>query len=322
MPLLDVDHLVVDLATPAGTLHAVREVSFHVERGETLCIVGETGCGKSMTALALMGLLPRSAIWRARHLAFDGENLNASSIGRLRGNRMAMVFQEPTTALNPCYTIGDQLSEAHRRHKGSSQRAARERAIEILEKVGVSAATERLSQYPHQLSGGLRQRVLISMALICDPALLIADEPTSALDATIQAQILRLLVDLQCNLGIAILLITHDLGVVARVAHRVAVMYAGEVVETATVADLFAAPRHPYTRGLMASIPVPGKTPPGERLAAIPGTVPSLIGEVCGCAFRNRCPHATAICADPIVPRSAADHLWRCVLAELPTETV
>jgi peptide/nickel transport system ATP-binding protein len=319
MPLLEVEHLIVDLATPAGNLHAVRDVSFHVERGETLGIVGETGCGKSMTALALMDLLPRSAVWSARRLTFEGKNLNASSIRGLRGNRMAMVFQEPTTALNPCYTIGDQLCEAHRRHKGSSRQAARERAIEILEKVGVSAAPERLAQYPHQLSGGLRQRVLISMALMCDPTLLIADEPTAALDVTIQAQILRLLIDLQRNLGIAMLLITHDLGVVARVAHRVAVMYAGEVVETAATAHLFAAPHHPYTRGLMAS--VPGKTPSGERLAAIPGTVPSLIGEISGCAFRNRCPHATATCADPIAPRSTADHLWRCVLAELPRET-
>jgi peptide/nickel transport system ATP-binding protein len=318
MPLLEVDDLVVDIATPAGTLQAVRGVSFCLERGETLCIVGESGCGKSMTALALMDLMPRTASWHTRRLAFDGADL--SSTARLRGNRIAMVFQEPMTALNPSYTIGDQLAGVHRRHKHSTRRAARERAVELLEKVGISAAAERLGQYPHQLSGGLRQRVMIAMALMCGPDLLIADEPTTALDVTIQAQILRLLIDLQRDLGIAVLLITHDLGVVARVAHRVAVMYAGEIVETATTADLFAAPRHPYTRGLMASIPVPGKTPPGARLGAIPGSVPSLIGATRGCAFRNRCAHATAICVEPIAPRREASHLWRCVLAELPAE--
>jgi peptide/nickel transport system ATP-binding protein len=318
MPVLDVDGLLVDIATPAGTLHAVRDVSFSIERGETLCIVGESGCGKSMTALALMDLVPRAAQWRTRRLAFDSQDV--ASTAPLRGNRIAMVFQEPMTALNPSYTIGDQLAGVHRRHKHSTRRAARERAVDLLEKVGISAAAVRLGQYPHQLSGGLRQRVMIAMALMCGPALLIADEPTTALDVTVQAQILRLLVDLQRDLGIAILLITHDLGVVARVAHRVAVMYAGKIVETAATAELFAAPRHPYTRGLMASIPVPGKTPPGARLAAIRGNVPSLIGEIRGCAYRNRCTYATAVCAEPVEPRQEASHLWRCVLAQCPTE--
>ncbi len=322
MPVLEVDGLVVDIATDAGTLHAVRGVSFRVERGEMLCIVGETGCGKSMTALSLMGLLPRNAVRRARRLALEGEDLSAASLVRLRGNRMSMIFQEPMTALNPCYTIGDQLAEVHRRHKGSSARAARDRAVELLETVGISGAADRLGQYPHQLSGGLRQRVMIAMALMCSPALLIADEPTTALDVTIQAQILRLLLDLQRDLGIEILLITHDLGVVARAADRVAVMYAGEIVETATTAELFATPRHPYTRGLMASIPVPGKTPPGARLGAIPGTVPSLVGEMRGCAFRDRCAHAMPVCSDPIAPRSQAGHVWRCVLEEAPLEAV
>jgi peptide/nickel transport system ATP-binding protein len=278
MPLLEVDALVVDIETPAGILHAVRDVSFRVERGEMLCIVGETGCGKSMTALALMGLLPRNAVRRARRLLLEGEELSAASLVRLRGNRMSMIFQEPMTALNPCYTIGDQLSEVH------------------------------------------RQRVMIAMALMCSPTMLIADEPTTALDVTIQAQILRLLLDLQRDLGIGILLITHDLGVVARAADRVAVMYAGEIVETATTAELFATPRHPYTCGLMASIPVPGKTPPGARLGAIPGTVPALFGEVRGCAFRTRCAHAMPICSNTIVPRSQAAHVWRCVLEETPLE--
>jgi peptide/nickel transport system ATP-binding protein len=323
MSVLSVAGLSVDIATARGTLHAVRDVSFRVERGETLCLVGESGCGKSMTAFALMGLLPRTATRTARVLRFEGEDLTragAARLAQLRGNRMAMIFQEPMTALNPAYTIGDQLAEVLRRHKGASRRAARERAVELLDKVGITAAGERLAQYPHQLSGGLRQRVMIAMALMCAPAILIADEPTTALDVTIQAQILRLLMELQRDLGIALLLITHDFGVVARVADRVAVMYAGEIIEQGSAAALFAAPRHPYTRGLMASIPVPGKTPPGARLGAIPGVVPSLIGDVAGCAFRERCTHARAVCAVPIAPRNEADHEWRCVLGEVPAE--
>jgi peptide/nickel transport system ATP-binding protein len=317
MALLELDGLTVDIATPRGVLHAVRDVSFRIERGETLCLVGESGCGKSMTAFALMGLLPQTASRTARRFRFEDEDLVRAPPGRLgalRGNRMAMVFQEPMTALNPAYTVGDQLAEVHRRHKGSSRQAARERAVELLEKVGITAAAKRLGQFPHQLSGGLRQRVMISMALMCEPALLIADEPTTALDVTIQAQILRLLIELQRDFGIAILLITHDLCVVARTAHRVAVMYAGEVVESGTAAAVFGMPRHPYTRGLMASIPVPGKTPPGARLGAIPGVVPSLIGQMRGCAFRDRCAHAAAICAVPVAVRSQAGHDWRCVL--------
>jgi peptide/nickel transport system ATP-binding protein len=321
VPLLEVDGLVVDIATPRGILHAVRDVSFRIDRGETLCLVGESGCGKSMTAFALMGLLPQTASRTARRFRFEGEDLTRASAGRLgalRGDRMAIVFQEPMTALNPAYTIGDQLTEVRRRHKGSTRHQARERAVELMEKVGITAAGKRLGQFPHQLSGGLRQRIMISMALMCGPALLIADEPTTALDVTIQAQILRLLVELQRDLGIAILLITHDLGVVARTAHRVAVMYAGEIVESGTAAAVFGLPRHPYTRGLMASIPVPGKTPPGARLGAIPGTVPSLIGDIRGCAFRERCAHATAVCAAPVAVRSERGHDWRCVLEARP----
>lgn len=317
-PLLEVESLVVDIAVHSGPLHAVRDVSFQVDRGETLCLVGESGCGKSMTALALMDLLPPAATRRVRRLTFQDENLATAGADRtanLRGHRMVMVFQEPMTAFNPAYTIGNQLAEVHRRHLGSSRRAARERAVELLEKLGVSAASARLGQYPHQLSGGLRQRAMIAMALMCAPALLIADEPTTALDVTIQAQILRLLVDLQRELGIGILLITHDLGVVARVAHRVAVMYAGEIVESGTTAAVFAAPRHPYTRSLLSSIPVPGQTPPGGRLGAIPGMVPSLVGEVRGCAFRDRCPHARGICNSPVAWRTEEHHGWRCVLA-------
>jgi peptide/nickel transport system ATP-binding protein len=316
--LLTVEGLDVDIATPRGMLHAVRDVSFRLDRGETLCLVGESGCGKSMTAFALMGLLPRAAQRRARTLVFEDEDLihvPAARLAALRGNRMAMVFQEPMTALNPAYTVGDQLAEVHRRHKGSTRRAARERAFELLHKVGIAAAGERFGQYPHQLSGGLRQRVMIAMALMCGPALLIADEPTTALDVTIQAQILRLLAELQRDLGIALLHITHDLGVVARIAHRVAVMYAGEIVEAGSAAAVLSEPRHPYTRGLIASVPVPGRVAPGSRLGAIAGVVPSLIGEVRGCAFRDRCVHARDICAAPVAPRAEAGHEWRCVLA-------
>jgi peptide/nickel transport system ATP-binding protein len=321
--LLDVEGLSVDLATPRGTLHAVRDVSFSIEPGEALCLVGESGCGKSMTAYALMGLLPRNATRTAARLRFQDEDLAGASESRLaalRGNRIAMVFQEPMTALNPSYTVGDQLTEVHRRHAGSTRAQAGERAVELMSQVGITAPAERLLQYPHQLSGGLRQRIVIAMALMCGPALLIADEPTTALDVTIQAQILRLLVDLQRRLGIAMLLITHDLGVVARVAHRVLVMYAGEIVEAGTTQAVFAAPRHPYTRGLMASIPVPGRTPPGGRLGAIPGTVPSLVGEMHGCAFRDRCAYAAAACVEPVALRREAGHDWRCVLAALPAE--
>jgi peptide/nickel transport system ATP-binding protein len=259
--VLEVEGLGVDIATPRGPLRAVRDVSFQVKRGETLCIVGESGCGKSITSLAVMSLLPAAARRRATKLALLGEDLLQAApkrVNALRGNRMAMIFQEPMTALNPAYTIGNQLMEVHLLHRGGGAAKARERAIELLGKVGIASAAERLEQYPHQLSGGLRQRVMIAMALMCGPELLIADEPSTALDVTIQAQILRLLADLQKDLGIAMVLITHDLGVVARIAHRVAVMYAGEIVEEGTAERVFASPRHPYTRGLISCIPVPG----------------------------------------------------------------
>ncbi len=315
--VLDVQGLCVDIKTAAGPLHAVRDISFQVRRGETLCIVGESGCGKSMTSLSIMGLLPKVATRSTRALTFLNEDLAKASptrINTLRGNRMAMIFQEPMTALNPAYTIGDQLTEHYRHHKGASKEQAHERAIELLEKVGIASAAQRLGQYPHQLSGGLRQRVMIAMALMCGPELLIADEPSTALDVTIQAQILRLLADLQQELGIAMVLITHDLGVVARIADRVAVMYAGQIVEEGTARDIFANPQHPYTIGLMRCIPVPGKTAPGGKLGTIPGVVPSLIGDISGCAFRDRCEYAQEICEQNI-PIHHASHgqQWRCV---------
>lgn len=316
--VLEVKDLSVDIKTAGGSLHAVRKVSFQVRRGETLCIVGESGCGKSMTSLSIMGLLPKVARRTTQTLKFLGEDLGSASLARinqLRGNSMAMIFQEPMTALNPAYTIGDQLTEHYRHHLGRSKAQAEQRAIELLEKVGIASAGQRLGQYPHQLSGGLRQRVMIAMALMCGPELLIADEPSTALDVTIQAQILRLLADLQAELGIAMVLITHDLGVVARIADRVAVMYAGEVVEEGSAQDIFSHPRHPYTQGLLRCIPVPGRTEPGGKLGTIPGVVPSLIGEMTGCAFRDRCPHAQPVCEQTIpVHRSENDHQWRCVL--------
>jgi peptide/nickel transport system ATP-binding protein len=317
--VLEVEGLDVDIRTAAGVLHPVRDVSFRVRRGETLCLVGESGCGKSITSLAIMDLLPRLATRRARSLRFLGEDLAGAGgkrINALRGDRMAMIFQEPMTALNPAYTIGEQLVEHYRHHKQASLADARARAVELLEKVGIASAGKRLGQYPHQLSGGLRQRVMIAMALMCGPELLIADEPSTALDVTIQAQILRLLADLQAELGIAMVLITHDLGVVARIADRVAVMYAGQVVEEGAAPDIFASPRHPYTVGLMSCIPVPGRTPPGGKLGTIPGVVPSLVGTLQGCSFRDRCVHARPGCELAIpVHRSQAGQQWRCVLA-------
>ena len=317
---LDVQSLRVDIDTPRGVLHAVRDVSFQVRRGETLCIVGESGCGKSMTSLAIMGLLPKAARRSAQRLAVLGEDLSRAGrrrVNAVRGSRMAMIFQEPMTALNPAYTIGTQLTEHYVHHCRAGERQARERAVELLEKVGIASAAQRLGQYPHQLSGGLRQRVMIAMALMCGPDLLIADEPSTALDVTIQAQILRLLADLQAELGIAMVLITHDLGVVARIADNVAVMYAGQVVEQGPVDDIYARPRHPYTEGLLSCIPVPGRTAPGEPLGTIPGVVPALTGALTGCAFHDRCPHALPACrAEVPVHRPAPQRLWRCIRQE------
>ncbi|SDX23193.1 peptide/nickel transport system ATP-binding protein [Collimonas sp. OK242] len=314
--LLDVKDLRVDLPTEHGMLHAVRGIDFQVRRGEMLCLVGESGCGKSMTSLALMGLLPRKAQRSAAHIRFDGidlQQLPERKMADLRGQRMAMIFQDPMTSLNPSYTLGNQLCEALLQHRQVSYAEARDRAIYLLHRTGIKNAEDRMRQYPHQLSGGLRQRVMIAMALMCEPDLIIADEPTTALDVTIQAQILRMIRELQKEFGSAVVFITHDLGVVARIADRVAVMYAGEIVETAPVAQLFARPSHPYTRGLLNCIPVRGKTPPGSRLAAIPGVVPSLVGPVQGCAFRNRCPQAHDGC-EQLPPNVAIQdaHYARC----------
>jgi peptide/nickel transport system ATP-binding protein len=317
-PLLAASNLCVDIATAGGPLRAVRGISFAVNAGETFCLVGESGCGKSMTAMAIMGLLPKAAQCRFETLAFEGRRLDSSESEKLNGDGLAMIFQEPMSALNPLFTIGNQLMEGYRRHRNAGAAEARARALQLLDKVGIANGKERLNQYPHQLSGGLRQRVMIAMALMCGPKLLIADEPTTALDVTVQAQILHLLAGLKQEFGLGLMLITHDLGLVARVADRVAVMYAGEIVEEGPVAAVFAAPKHPYTRGLMAAIPVPGRTKPGTPLGAIPGHVPALIGEVAGCAFRDRCPLAGADCAGDIPEAKEGTHRWRCVRERVP----
>ena len=295
-PILQVRNLTAGFDSRGGFTPAVIDVSFHVSRGETLCLVGESGSGKSLTALSIMRLLqPPGRIDRGE-ISFKGRDLRRLAereMERLRGAELAMVFQEPMTALNPVFTIGSQIEETLRVHGRATRQSARQRAIELLDAVRVPEPHRRVRDYPHQLSGGLRQRALIAMALACDPDLLIADEPTTALDVTIQAQILELLRDIQQRLGLALLLITHDLGVVAEMADRVAVMYAGRIVEESPVRPLFTDPKHPYTRGLMGS--VPGGAP-GTRLIAIPGTVPAPGNLPPGCCFTPRCEYRFAPC--------------------------
>jgi peptide/nickel transport system ATP-binding protein len=256
--LLEVQDLTVDIPLSEGVLHPVRGISFSVERGETVCIVGESGCGKSLTSLAIMGLLPKRADRKASALRIGDLDISTASqreMAHVRGNRMAMIFQEPMTSLNPAYTIGNQLEEALLQHRNVPRQEARERAIYLLEKVGITGAAGRLRQYPHQLSGGLRQRVMIAMALMCGPDLIIADEPTTALDVTIQAQILDLIKTLQDEIGMAVLFITHDMGVVAEVADRVVVMFKGHIVEQGDVETIFHNPQHPYTKALINAVP-------------------------------------------------------------------
>jgi dipeptide transport system ATP-binding protein len=295
MPLLEIEDLHVDFPTQSGVMHAVEGVSLAVDEGEVLGIVGESGSGKSVTMLAVMGLIAWPGRVRAKKLAFAGRDLVGMSDRERRtlvGKDMAMIFQEPTTSLNPCFTVGFQLTEALRLHLKLDRTAARRRAIELLEQVGIPAAASRMGDFPHQMSGGMNQRVMIAMAISCNPRLLIADEPTTALDVTIQAQILELLRTLQRDRRMALVLVTHNMGVVAEMARRVAVMYAGQVLEERGADALFAAPEHPYTAALLAAMPE--RHTQSARLATIPGVVPGLYDRPKGCLFAPRCSYATA----------------------------
>ncbi|MEV8017372.1 ABC transporter ATP-binding protein [Streptomyces sp. NPDC086554] len=294
-PVLLVRDLTVNFRTPRGPVRAVDGLGFDVRRGETLGIVGESGSGKSVTSMAVMGLHTGAEVTGS--VALDGQELVGRSereLNRLRGRRMAMVFQDPLSSLHPFYTVGEQIAEHHRVHFGSRRKTARERAIDALAEVGIPEPRRRAGEYPHQFSGGMRQRVMIAMALVCEPELLIADEPTTALDVTVQAQILELIARLQQERGLAVVLITHDLGVVARVAHQVLVMYGGRAVEQADVDTLFATPAHPYTRGLLDSLPRLDDSDDAP-LRAIPGSPPSLLTPAPGCAFAPRCPRLAGV---------------------------
>jgi oligopeptide/dipeptide ABC transporter ATP-binding protein len=321
-PLLRVHDLRTYFHLGGAVARAVDGVSFDIRAGETVGMVGESGCGKSVTALSLLRLVdPPGRIEPGSRIEFEGKDLlalNEEGIRQIRGNRIAMVFQEPMTALNPVFTIGDQVAEVARVHSDASRKAAWERAVEMLNLVGIPDPRERAKSYPHQLSGGMRQRVLIAMALVMNPSLLIADEPTTALDVTIQAQILELLADLQQRLGLAVLLITHDLGVVAEVTSRVLVMYGGQIVERAPVKELFRNPRHPYTRGLLEAMPRLGRQ--RDRLTVIPGTVPPPTRWPSGCRFRDRCAHAWSRCESDAPPEYpvTGDHAARCHLVDEP----
>jgi peptide/nickel transport system ATP-binding protein len=317
--LLEVENLQTHFRTPEGVNRAVDGVSFEVKEGETLAIVGESGCGKSVTANSILRLIPEPPGKIAGAIRFQGRDLLKASereMRDIRGNDISMIFQEPMTSLNPVLTIGRQLRETLRVHEGLDRKAADDRAEEMLNLVGIPEPRRRLSEYPHQLSGGMRQRVMIAIALACSPKLLIADEPTTALDVTIQAQILDLMRDLKRRVGAAIVLITHDLGVVAEVAERVMVMYAGRKVEEAPVADLFRSPRHPYAQGLLGAVPKLGSSLTGEetRLAEIPGLVPSLKSRIAGCVFASRCPYATELCRElaPALAPKAPGHVAAC----------
>jgi len=321
--LLEINGLKTHFATDEGMVHAVDGVDLYVDRGETLGVVGESGCGKSVTALSVMKLLAMpparivagEILWQGRDLI----PLAADAMQRIRAKEIAMVFQEPMTSLNPVYSIGDQIGEVIRLHEGLSRSAVLEKTVEMLKLVHISNPERRVHDYPHQFSGGMRQRVMIAMALACNPQLLIADEPTTALDVTIQAQILDLLGELKSRMGMAVMLITHAMGVIAETAQRVVVMYAGKVVEEAPVRALFGSPRHPYTQGLIRSIPRIDTTAPGKkRLEAIAGTVPSLLEPAPGCRFAPRCRFARDECTRHTPPLREIDpgHKVACLFAE------
>ena len=319
MAILEIDNLQTHFRTPDGINRAVDGVSFHVEAGETLAVVGESGCGKSVTAMSILRLIPEPPGKLAGAIRFNGRNLlelSEAEMRDIRGNEISMIFQEPMTSLNPVLTVGRQIGETLRLHQGMSAQQAEDRAVDMLKLVGIPEPERRVKEYPHQLSGGMRQRVMIAIALACNPKLLIADEPTTALDVTIQAQILDLMRDLKHRVGAAIVLITHDLGVVAEVAERVVVMYAGRKVEEAKVGPLFRTPRHPYTQGLLGSVPKLGSSLDGTetRLQEIPGLVPSLKQKLQGCVFASRCNYATDLCRSvaPGLEEKAPGHIVAC----------
>lgn len=326
-PLLEISGLKTVFPTDDGIVNAVNDVSFDIARGQTVGVVGESGCGKSITGLSLLQLVPSPGRIEAGELLFhrngDDTPLDIAQVSprselmrQIRGNEIAIIFQEPMTSLNPVYTVGNQIAESVILHEGVDKKTARERAIEMLARVGIPAPAQRVDEYPHQLSGGMRQRVMIAIALCCSPALLIADEPTTALDVTIQAQVLALMQELQDEMGMAIMLITHDLGVIAELADEVVVMYAGRVVEKGSVDDIFYNPLHPYTRGLLKSIPVLGETGQ-ETLSSIAGTVPHPLALPVGCSFAPRCEERMAACEQmPELNIIDNAHAARCWLHE------
>jgi peptide/nickel transport system ATP-binding protein len=319
MALLEVENLQTHFATADGVNRAVDGLSFSVEAGETVAIVGESGCGKSVTSMSILRLIQEPPGKIAGSIRFQGKDLlklTDAEMRKIRGNEISMIFQEPMTSLNPVLSIGKQIGEALVLHQGLNKKQAEAKAVEMLTLVGIPAPDKRVKEYPHQLSGGMRQRVMIAIALACNPKLLIADEPTTALDVTIQAQILDLMRDLKTRVGAAIVLITHDLGVVAEVAERVIVMYAGRKVEEAPVHELFNNPKHPYTKGLLGAVPKLGSSLSGEstRLAEIPGLVPSLKNKIQGCVFASRCNQATELCREiaPALEQKAPRHMAAC----------
>ena len=324
MALLEVENLQTHFGTIDGVVRAVEGLSFHIDAGETVAIVGESGCGKSVTSMSILRLIPEPPGKIAGRITFQGKNLLElpdAEMRKIRGKDISMIFQEPMTSLNPVLSVGRQIGETLRLHEGLSARDAELRSIDMLNLVGIPEAARRVREYPHQLSGGMRQRVMIAMALACNPQLLIADEPTTALDVTIQAQILDLMRDLKTRVGAAIMLITHDLGVVAEMAERVVVMYAGRKVEEGTVRAIFGQPMHPYTRGLLGAVPKLGSSLQAQgrsKLTEIGGTVPSLRQKIVGCAFAGRCPLVTDVCraVAPAVEAKVTGHFVACHHAE------
>ena len=328
MPLLDVQRLQTHFGTIDGVARAVEGLSFHIDAGETVAIVGESGCGKSVTSMSILRLIPEPPGKIAGRIMFEGRDLlklTDAEMRKIRGKEISMIFQEPMTSLNPVLNVGRQIGETLRLHEGMSAAQAERRSVEILTLVGIPAPERRVREYPHQLSGGMRQRVMIAMALACNPKLLIADEPTTALDVTIQAQILDLMRDLKTRVGAAIMLITHDLGVVAEMAERVVVMYAGRKAEEGNVRDIFARPLHPYTKGLLGAVPKLGSSlseTGRSKLTEIQGQVPSLRSVIVGCAFAGRCPMATDLCRAiaPAVEEKTPRHWAACHYAERVAE--